>query len=745
MRGALLLAFMVAGLGLAGGGVGAAAPQVKPESAGEAAWEVARRHLRLKDPVKALAALRAAKLDDPARPQTAAVLALAAAGAGQADLARRAWDTVRRSPGIPPLARLALDAHALEVCATPCRLGARPADEVRALPLTLQAAYLSALSRVSPGAAAPLARALASREALVGPAPLPERAGLLAAAHGVLDAAGDRAGAGELVALAWELFPHEPAVAFLVRVLDDGAMLEKLGLERGLTRLENLSSAHRNAAVVQWGTALCGDAVVQRDLPCPALPRPQGCRATFAVGKALRQVRRHEEAEGALVTVARGCPELTERALFLGARAAIAQLGGGARAVPLLLRLAQEYPGSTLADDALVLAGETLARVDDVAGARRNWERAEREFPTGDLAPQATWWLAWGDVEAGRTAAARERLAAAASREGDAAARLRAAYWLARLAESPADRIAGLERLVAREPLSVEAALARGVLQAEGTGLPDPPVIQRVPAPPPVVPTDVASAAGLLLARLGMDEDAAAFLRQALQAPGLAPGADLHLCQRLAGTGDAASPSRWVRKHHAQALGGPPTSWTMHLLGLAYPRAHAQAIHAAAEAEQLPATLLFALAREESAFDHTATSLSGAVGLFQLVPATALTEALSLRLPVRDEAALRDPDLNARLGASYLARNLRQFQGSTALALAAYNAGPGMAQKWKARRMDGPLDAFMESIPIGETRDYVRRVLHSHAVYAFLEGEGPLVLPVRLLDPGEAATSSGPR
>jgi soluble lytic murein transglycosylase len=160
-------------------------------------------------------------------------------------------------------------------------------------------------------------------------------------------------------------------------------------------------------------------------------------------------------------------------------------------------------------------------------------------------------------------------------------------------------------------------------------------------------------------------------------------------------------------------------SWT-----LDYPRAHEAAIVAAARSQSVPSPLLFGLAREESAFDASIVSWAGAVGLCQLMPPTAKEEAASLKLTPPTIAALRDPALNAQLGAAHLGRRLRGMSHPL-LAIAAYNAGPGGVQKWLdvPNRMT-PLDAFIETIPVDETRGYVKKVTGSWIAYALLdEGE----------------------
>ncbi|MEW5852668.1 MAG: transglycosylase SLT domain-containing protein [Myxococcota bacterium] len=709
-----------------------AAPAVEPT------LQVARRWLRLQEPVKALATLREGALGAPStNPAHNGVLALAASGAGERALAQQALEALR-GVELPPLARLALDARLLGVCGD-CRVGGHSAAEVMAAPVMVQARYLTGLVRVDVAAARALAKEIMRKEAWRDDdAPPHERAELLSAVYTALEVGGDRKAADEVMVTAWQLLPMEPALGYLVRPLLETDMIARHGVAAGVLHLEGLQAANRNHEVLGLGARLCKNVVVQDKRVCPALEKPLGCRVAFAVGKALRQRRKYEDAERTLGAVADGCPELAERALYLGARAAMAQKGGGPRAIALLDRLATGFPQSNLADDALVLAGETAARIEDPDRARRYWQRAEG-LSQGDMMPQAAWWLAWSAIDAGRHDEARERLETIVKRNvaTDPVEWRRAAYWRARLSKDPAMAISGMEEIVRREPLSFEAAMARGFLRSQGVGVPAAPAF---PTTKEVTPAslDALASAGMALWRLGMDDDAAAMLRASLNeraANGKTAPSDVDVVQMLLAAGDAPHASRWIRKRWRDSLHGFPTDVTARVWRVAYPLAHEEAISTAAKDSGVPAPLLFALAREESAFDHAVTSLSGAVGLMQLVPPTALTEAMTLKMELNNEAELRDPYTNARLGAAYLMRNLRQFHGNAALALAAYNAGPGSVHKWLKADPEAPLDLYVERIPIAETRDYVKRVLESYSVYLALhQGGTPLELPLRAAD-----------
>lgn len=150
-----------------------------------------------------------------------------------------------------------------------------------------------------------------------------------------------------------------------------------------------------------------------------------------------------------------------------------------------------------------------------------------------------------------------------------------------------------------------------------------------------------------------------------------------------------------------------------------YPRPFATELARSATAAGVDPLLLFAMARQESLFDPRAVSSAGAHGVLQLLPATASRVAGS---PV-DAAELDDPARNADLAARYLASLLARFDGRLVLAIAAYNAGPEAAERWRARRPDGPGDEVVEAITYRETREYVKAVLRNYRAYHLLYGD----------------------
>jgi soluble lytic murein transglycosylase len=131
---------------------------------------------------------------------------------------------------------------------------------------------------------------------------------------------------------------------------------------------------------------------------------------------------------------------------------------------------------------------------------------------------------------------------------------------------------------------------------------------------------------------------------------------------------------------------------------------------------------IYAVTRTESRFQPDAVSSSGAKGLMQLMPATARETAKKIGVAYSASKLTSDPAYNTLLGSSYLATQLRTYDGSLLLAAAAYNAGAGNANKWIAafgdpRAANVDPVVWVELIPFQETRKYVQRVLGNYLVY----------------------------
>jgi soluble lytic murein transglycosylase len=140
---------------------------------------------------------------------------------------------------------------------------------------------------------------------------------------------------------------------------------------------------------------------------------------------------------------------------------------------------------------------------------------------------------------------------------------------------------------------------------------------------------------------------------------------------------------------------------------------------------------LLGLVRQESRFIADARSSAGAMGLMQLMPATARWVAGKLGMKNFRQAAATELDINISFGTYYLRYVLDTLDNQPVLASAGYNAGPGRARAWRPEQsMEGAV--YAETIPFDETRDYVKKVMANASYYARVLGRGMVSLKDRL-------------
>lgn len=196
--------------------------------------------------------------------------------------------------------------------------------------------------------------------------------------------------------------------------------------------------------------------------------------------------------------------------------------------------------------------------------------------------------------------------------------------------------------------------------------------------------------------------------------------------------------ARWGWHH--QAIASAARQKLFNDYDLLYPRPFDFDVREASRRTGLPESLIYAIIRQESLYRADAGSSAGALGLMQLLPETARLTAHRADLPVPSRAQLLQPAVNIPLGSSYLAYLVHRFDGETALAAAAYNAGPNAARRWlPPAPLD--LDVWAENIPFNETRAYVQRVAWHALVFSWLEKKEPQDVAAWLRSVRPAATA----
>jgi soluble lytic murein transglycosylase len=335
---------------------------------------------------------------------------------------------------------------------------------------------------------------------------------------------------------------------------------------------------------------------------------------------------------------------------------------------------------------------------------------------------EAAWELGWALFNAQRYAEAAPELARAAELATRSLERGRGAYWsgvaYAR-ANDPSNALRVWQTLVTERRLTYYALLAETRLRERGVTVPPTPLAAARRAAPEVrMPSHI-----LWLRALGFDREASSRIaahESTIRASVARDRADEALALAYLSLGYAQR-AYAIAQRHGDELDRVPTEATRWIWDCAYPRPHAAAVEAAEDQSTLPRHYLFAIMRQESAFNPHDVSSARAIGLLQMIPPTTRRVARELAIEFREEN-LYDPAYNIRVGGYYIGKLFAQYQGVLPRAIGAYNAGPGAMGRWVRERPTMDLDAFTESIPFDETRIYVRRVLQNLARYRYLYG-----------------------
>jgi soluble lytic murein transglycosylase len=429
-----------------------------------------------------------------------------------------------------------------------------------------------------------------------------------------------------------------------------------------------------------------------------------------------------------------GGPRVAEDS-FLSARA-FSRADRDGDALPAFAAVMQRHPKTTWADQAEF----HVARAHALAGRWKEGAHALDEyvkhFPNGHDKKEAERYRAISHLMARDDKIARKLLEDLAGGAEDPGAQARWQNLAALAALRDGDRTHAVARWsdVARSrPLTWPALVARARLTAANAPLPltiDPAETGGGPEPLAVElpsPVDV-------LHRIGLDGDAEEALREReslVVAKAQGRGTEA-LCAAYALL-DRGKRRYQISLQIPSALlssaPGPRNRWAWEC---AYPRPHKGSIRDHETSTKLPPDLLWAIMRQESAFDEEVISPARAVGLLQLMPETAKVVASTAGL-LHEETWLVRPDHNVQLGALYMRDLLEKLSGSVPLAVGAYNAGPEAIARWQSHAKGETIDVFAETIPFLETRGYVVRVMGNLARYGFMQ-RGEAGVPIVTLD-----------
>lgn len=375
-------------------------------------------------------------------------------------------------------------------------------------------------------------------------------------------------------------------------------------------------------------------------------------------------------------------------------------------------------------------AGVWLEDRDRLGEALAMFRRAAEAGAGTFVGPKAQWRVGWLEYRTGRFRDAAEtfrRGVAAGNEHGWAPQFL---YWMGRALARERDPRApeAHAQLCRRYPLTYYGKLVASCTKVfedawglNGHG-------GDAPAPGSTdVPAELADQVhyrkALELLEVAWNEEAARELTRVAQRGVRSRAALLELSARLSEAAAHHEALRLAKIYFRDYLDGGSGPAATGLWRVAYPTGYVPVIrsHTAGSVDPY---LVAALIREESLYDARALSPAGAIGLMQLMPAT----ARRLGGEGGDLGELRevlfDSETNIRLGSRYLGTLVQRFSGNILHAVAAYNAGPGAVSSWVQRNGASDPEEFVELIPYRETRGYVKRVLRSYREYHRLENGG---------------------
>jgi soluble lytic murein transglycosylase len=446
-------------------------------------------------------------------------------------------------------------------------------------------------------------------------------------------------------------------------------------------------------------------------------------RARFLMGLAnvYRALRKRDEAVSVLTEIVGQHSDSPEASNALY-RLALAYWNrdDNLKALEHFNQLRQRYPKGAFVD----FAHFASARIYEDSGKREDALRLYREFPKrfpdSKWLTEALWreaWIHYLQADYNQAKASFKRLAALPAAESSKNAAL---YWQGRTAEK-LDRpeeakqlflqiLNGREDTYYKGPAEKRLA-GLGALSEGGKGA------SPLPAPEPSPSLQTSFSFHLSraheLAQISLDQLAVS---------------ELDEIQRLS-AGDPASSLILLREYtrnkaysRSVSLANQIQMPYADLERYRYPLAYWDTVQKTAEERGIDPYLVLALIRQESLFDPKALSSAFAYGLMQLLPSTATRTASQLGLPSPQPEKLFEPDLNLNLGIYHLKELLQLYPGDPVKAIAAYNAGQNAVARWERQIVTDDPEEFVERIPYGETRLYVKLVLRNHLNYRRIYG-----------------------
>ncbi len=412
-----------------------------------------------------------------------------------------------------------------------------------------------------------------------------------------------------------------------------------------------------------------------------------------------------------------------------------------------LLDFVYENPGHSEADDLLMSAARLMERKENPEEAITLWLRLAEEYPSSNLAPEALFLSAIATYRLDDYAQALTLFQRALILAGDAKEQARAYLWIGKSQQKLGDTAAmqnAWQQAQSADPTGYYSERARELLEGDEPFL-----------PPSVYSNEVdfaserAEAASWLRITFDLPADTdlehLGYLQNDLRLQrgrefwelGLKNEARLEFEDFRTDVSESAADSFRLANYMLElGLYRPAIFAARQVLELAGMESHADSLHAPAYfdhvrygtyysdlVEPISAEngfhplFIYSTMRQESLFESFVLSVAGARGVMQIMPATGANIASLNGYPTSyTEDDLYRPVVSTKFGTWYLESNRKLLDGDLYATLAAYNGGPGNAVEWQTLGKGDP-DLMLESIRFSETRDYIKSIYESYAIY----------------------------
>ena len=391
-------------------------------------------------------------------------------------------------------------------------------------------------------------------------------------------------------------------------------------------------------------------------------------------------------------------------------------------AVSHLENFVKTYPTDELADEAFYDIAKIREAQDKSELALDAYSRLIKAAPKSPYADVAGWRTGWQRFDERRYEESYNAFKGLKENFPGNRYAMGAHFWMAKIRErqNKPDLARKIYQEVAKARYWYYSARAKAILGISGFEL-EPKAIQDAELPvrqqcPPQVP---------VLMELRLYEDAVTQLDRHINTAPLPEQNcfyDLIACYERLAMYDKA------RELTAQSLESPAFANASRvdlekLQRKLYPRYYANAVDKYAKLYKVDTFLVAAMILEESRYNAAAVSWAGAIGLMQIMPATGRELAQQLKIRRFRTSMLKQPDINIRMGAKYIADLNSWFGNNPMLVIGAYNGGPGRMKRWVSTKGIKDIDLFVEKITIRETRLHIKKVIDSYDNYVQLYGK----------------------